>query len=290
MPLAKSDQAELDTLRARLEKSLAGGDDTLTDQEIDRLGELRAKEREGILAAAHQRQQRETARGVDRSLGAEERLQLSRAEGIRSFTDEFAGGVSSILTGQARIGDGFRSMIGNMSKMLADFFARWMVQQAALAAMGWMGIGPTASASAATGAAAIGPGTGFIYHEGGFVGAGGVPSRSVPMSLFAGAPKFHTGGLLRGEVPVIAKRGEGIFTPEQMDNADSILKAATATSGTSITVNNDIRVEGHASGNAVADQELAAQIGRQVENSVRAVVSDEMRRQMRPGGLLRGGY
>lgn len=75
MPLAKSDQAELHALRARLEKSLAGGDDTLTDQEIDLLGELRAREREGILAAAQQRQQREAARGVDRI-----RLALQRAQ------------------------------------------------------------------------------------------------------------------------------------------------------------------------------------------------------------------
>lgn len=75
MPLAKSDQAELDALRARLEKSLAWGDDTLTDQEIDRLGELRAKERESILAAAQRRQQREAARGVDRI-----KLALQRAQ------------------------------------------------------------------------------------------------------------------------------------------------------------------------------------------------------------------
>ena len=34
--------------------------------------------------------------------------------------------------------------------------------------------------------------------------------------MFAGAPRFHAGGILPGEVPIIARRGEGVFTPEQM--------------------------------------------------------------------------
>ena len=42
---------------------------------------------------------------------------------------------------------------------------------------------------------------------------------TVPPAIFDGAPRFHSGGIagLRPEeVPVIVRRGEGIFTPEQM--------------------------------------------------------------------------
>jgi len=49
-----------------------------------------------------------------------------------------------------------------------------------------------------------------LFHSGGVVGAGG-PSRRVPASLFAGAPRYHDGGvagLRPGEVPSILKRGE----------------------------------------------------------------------------------
>ena len=48
---------------------------------------------------------------------------------------------------------------------------------------------------------------------------GHVRGSTVPPAIFDGAPRFHSGGIagLRPEeVPVIVRRGEGIFTPEQM--------------------------------------------------------------------------
>ncbi len=41
-------------------------------------------------------------------------------------------------------------------------------------------------------------------------------SKSVNPAVFIGAPKFHSGGLVGDEVPIIAKRGETIFTKGQM--------------------------------------------------------------------------
>lgn len=55
-------------------------------------------------------------------------------------------------------------------------------------------------------------------HSGGIVGALG-PLRAVDASVFDAARRFHAGGmpgLMSNEVPVIAKRDEGIFTPAQM--------------------------------------------------------------------------
>lgn len=55
-------------------------------------------------------------------------------------------------------------------------------------------------------------------HEGGIVG-GAARLRMADPRLFANAARYHEGGLpgLRpGEVPIIAKKGEGVFTPEQM--------------------------------------------------------------------------
>lgn len=41
--------------------------------------------------------------------------------------------------------------------------------------------------------------------------------RALPMSVLAGAPRFHGGGVIgANEVPAILQRGEGIFTREQM--------------------------------------------------------------------------
>lgn len=61
----------------------------------------------------------------------------------------------------------------------------------------------------------IGP---SIMHTGGIVGGGGLPTRSVPMSLFAGAPRYHGGGLIGqkplkpGERPIIAQDDEEMLT------------------------------------------------------------------------------
>jgi hypothetical protein len=54
------------------------------------------------------------------------------------------------------------------------------------------------------------------FHSGGIVGNDGRSQRSVSPFLFAGAPRFHDGGIVSGEVPVIARQGEGIFTSAQM--------------------------------------------------------------------------
>lgn len=55
-------------------------------------------------------------------------------------------------------------------------------------------------------------------HSGAIVGAEATFSRAVPLSLFDRARRFHTGGITGDEVPIIAQRGEGIFTREQMRN------------------------------------------------------------------------
>lgn len=54
------------------------------------------------------------------------------------------------------------------------------------------------------------------YHTGGMVGSEPTFMRAVSPAVFRGAPRFHTGGITGDEVPIIAKRGEGVFTPGQM--------------------------------------------------------------------------
>lgn len=53
-----------------------------------------------------------------------------------------------------------------------------------------------------------------IFHSGGIAGQGG-GGRSVPASIFANAPRYHTGGiagLAPNEVPAILQRGERVLT------------------------------------------------------------------------------
>ena len=73
---------------------------------------------------------------------------------------------------------------------------------------------PSSGASSATTASVA---TGM--HSGGIVASEATFTRSVDPSVFNGARRFHTGGLVGAdEVPIIAKAGEGVFTPQQMKN------------------------------------------------------------------------
>ncbi len=116
----------------------------------------------------------------------------------------------------------------------------------------------TASGGASSGGATPVPDTGnfAIAHTGGLIGLDRLETRSYSTSVFANAPKYHGGGLVAGERPIVARVGEGVFTPKQMDNADRILNAALSQPtavGVVVTVNN------HASGTqARAEQSQGA--------------------------------
>ena len=80
--------------------------------------------------------------------------------------------------------------------------------------------GPSAVNANGSIAGAIGPtsvgGLPLVAHTGGIIGSDSLSGRYVHPSYFDDAPRFHTGGIAGDEVPIIARRGEGVFTPGQM--------------------------------------------------------------------------
>lgn len=103
----------------------------------------------------------------------------------------------------------------------------------------WLG-GQFGSSGAAT--IGVGDGLGFgnlfpTAHTGGIAGVDPLSKRWAPAALFAGAPRFHDGGLAGDEMPIIVRRTEGIFTPRQMDNADRLLGAAMARQPVNVVIN-----------------------------------------------------
>ncbi len=107
-----------------------------------------------------------------------------------------------------------------VDSILADI-ARMTIRQSitgplASALSGWLlGLNSNPAAGARPGAIAAGTATG-VYHAGGVAGAPGGVKRAVPPEVFAGARRYHRGGLagmLRpDEVPIIAQRGERILS------------------------------------------------------------------------------
>lgn len=134
----------------------------------------------------------------------------------------------------------------------------------------------------------------FGFHRGGLVGSSGSLSRTVNMAAWAGAPKFHTGGIVggnglqRGERPIIAKDNEAVMPTVRMPDGSFGVRAIGAgnasggvTNHTSINVN----VQG-SSGDSQKDQEMARQVANQVDRAVQRRMQEFAQNQQRPGGMF----
>jgi hypothetical protein len=83
---------------------------------------------------------------------------------------------------------------------------------------------------------------GIGMHSGGVVGTDATFTRYVHPAYFDSAPRFHDGGIAGDEVPIIAKAGEGVFTPAQMAALAPAGAASVAPAPVvNITNNNDFR-------------------------------------------------
>jgi lambda family phage tail tape measure protein len=150
-------------------------------------------------------------------------------EGLKSGVDGY---LESLPTMGESVSDMVKNSMNGMTESVAEFAAsgkfsfkdftdsvikdltRMAVQQAILAPLlnglfsGGGGGGKSRTPTFNTG------------HTGGIVGQLSGAKKEVSPLVFAAAPRFHSGGVLgglgAGEYPIIAKRGEGIFTPEQM--------------------------------------------------------------------------
>lgn len=59
--------------------------------------------------------------------------------------------------------------------------------------------------------------TGILgFHGGGVVGSDAYMRRYIHPSYFDNAPRMHSGGIAGDEVPIVARKGEGVFTEPQM--------------------------------------------------------------------------
>ena len=92
-----------------------------------------------------------------------------------------------------------------------------------------------------------------VAHTGGVIGRDALASRSIHPAVFAGAPRFHTGGVVGAEVPIIAKRGETVFTPGQMAVLGGALQSQPQVN-VSVNIQNNV-------GNAEARTEVSRDAG-----------------------------
>lgn len=188
-------------------------------------------------------------------------------------------------TGKLSFKDFANSVIVELERIIAKKAAAGIM--GAIFDLGKMVIGsiggsPGITGSAGLGASDLGGISAGLAHSGGVAGGVMEASRNVNAALFGNATRYHGGGIVPGEVPIIAKHGEGIFTPEQMSH----LQIAGQSQGQgnvqiNVTVNadtgeTDVKADGDKKGEA---------LGKRMAEVARAVIQQERR----PGGLLQKG-
>ena len=142
----------------------------------------------------------ELARLADRADQVADTINSTVSSAISSVASSFADAIVE--------GENFRDMLDSLLKDLAKLAINQVFQLFLKQMIGSVGTTGT-QGSGLLGSVSL--------HGGGIVGSR-VGGRSVPAAAFAGAPRLHGGGAFFGgaEFPAILKRGEGVFTEDQM--------------------------------------------------------------------------
>ena len=249
-------QLELDRRRAATQFNAQFDPETAYSQQMAQLQDLQATGEISARAAAEASKQYEM-----------QRLQASRdatdgmIAGLRQYADEATNAgraaAEGMATGMRTLEDFAVKAVTTMKFSVTDFvnsaladFARLAVRQAitgplasaassALGNLGGLfsglfgggGSSPAATSTGGYGVSVPSISTGYM-HTGGMVG--GVSSRSaIPATAFAGARRYHSGGLVLGpdEIPIIAKRREEVLTEDDPRHSFNLGRGGGGTGG-----------------------------------------------------------
>lgn len=179
------------------------------------------------------------------------------ASGLANAFDRFA---QAVANGED-VGEAAKEAFLQFAADFLRQIAQMIIQQAILNALRSFGLG-------GGGAGGI---VGGLFHRGGVVGAGGGQTRRVDPSIFAGAMRYHDGGvagLKPGEVPAILKKEEEVLTE---DDPRNILNGGAGAAGAAGGRPQDIKVVNAIDSGSFIDAGLNSKLGeRAILNFMRA--------------------
>lgn len=204
---------------------------------------------------------------------AHDRLQSAKDE----VRDTLGGAFTDLVTGARDFDSVLQSVLGSLAEMAASKAFEGIFSGISGGGSGWLGT--ALSLFGFSGGGYTGDGSKYqpagVVHRGEYVmskaateniGVGNLEA------LHSAAKKgFASGGYVGGTAPL---------KPRAVTRSESL-----ATTAPQITIHAPVTVQGSA-GTPEQNSDMAKQMARQMEGTVRGVVVDEMRRQQRPGNLL----
>lgn len=133
---------------------------------------------------------------------------------VTSAVDGFAQAIAKGVNPITALKDAFLSLASSFLREIAQMIIQQLVFNAVSSLLAGFGGG------LGGGGAGANAGLGGIYHSGGIVGSGN-RSRTTAASVFAGAGRFHSGGLpgiAHDEVPAILQKGEEVLSKSDPRN------------------------------------------------------------------------
>jgi lambda family phage tail tape measure protein len=209
------------------------------------------------------------------------------------WADSFASSIASAaMSGKLSFKDFAKSVLSDLAQLIARTLVANAVMKGLSLLGGLGGLGGGTNVAAAAGA---GNGLGAINvgglipkaHSGGVIGE--IPgSVRLPILAFAGAPKYHTGGiagLQADEVPVVLRKGEEVLTEDDPRHRYNRKAGSAKAEGGGVNVSVSVTVNnGKSEGSVQADSVQGKQFGQAISQAVQ----QEILKQKRPGGLLHG--
>lgn len=213
-------------------------------------------------------------------------LQGNLAQASTQWMSSLADGLTGLITGTGDL----KGVIDGILKDLINMGIKYILSQV-MGAKGSAG-GAKGGLGGAKGGGAGKLGGGLkkvgVAHTGAMVGATTM-ARAVSPALFKGARRFHSGGIVGGhrlapgEVPIIARKGEGVYTPEQLAEGYKRSAGGSTVNQFDMPVNVTVNASG---GTPEQNADLARKTAEETKNAMRAVVIEELVNQTRPGGIM----
>lgn len=192
-------------------------------------------------------------------------------EALQSAWQDFGGAVNEAFDAAIIQGENLDEVLQNLLKRLASMATNQAFQALFGGNSGGFGLlGQILGLG--VGGRAIGAGTGALFHRGGIVGQGGMSRHGVSPGVWAGAPRYHAGGiagLAANEVPAILKRGEMVIP------RDAVRGMGAGGGGTTIVVNQSNAFQG-----GVTHADLARSLPDVKRTAVAAVKEAMVRRNI----------